>query len=105
MNRRGFLNGILAAATAPYVVTAAGVLMPVRKIALPEWGISHLKQVGAPELQDQLNRYMADMMDRVMYAVVVPPELFSKLQRDETADWVRVARAAGYDLSALPAVP
>ncbi len=32
MNRRGFLQACLAAATAPYVSTAAGVLMPVRKV-------------------------------------------------------------------------
>lgn len=35
MNRRGFLRGMLAAATAPFVVTSAGVLMPVRKIWTP----------------------------------------------------------------------
>jgi hypothetical protein len=32
MNRRGFLKSMLAAGVAPYVVTSAGVLMPVRKI-------------------------------------------------------------------------
>lgn len=32
MNRRGFLRGILAAGVAPYVQTAAGVLMPVTKV-------------------------------------------------------------------------
>lgn len=32
MNRRGFLEGILAAGVAPYVQTAAGVLMSVKKI-------------------------------------------------------------------------
>jgi hypothetical protein len=38
MNRRGFLKSMLAAGVAPYVVTSAGVLMPVRKIigATPE---------------------------------------------------------------------
>ena len=36
MNRRGFLQACLAAATAPYVITSAGVLMPVRKIFVPE---------------------------------------------------------------------
>ena len=35
MNRRGFLASILASATAPYVCTAAGVLMPVKKILAP----------------------------------------------------------------------
>lgn len=32
MNRRGFLQAILASATAPYVVTTAGVLMPVKRV-------------------------------------------------------------------------
>jgi hypothetical protein len=32
MNRRGFLRSMLAAAAAPYVITTAGVLMPVRQI-------------------------------------------------------------------------
>jgi hypothetical protein len=32
MNRRGFLKSILAAGVAPYVVTTAGVLMPVRRV-------------------------------------------------------------------------
>ena len=35
MNRRGFLQGILSAGVAPYVCTAAGVLMPVKKIVDP----------------------------------------------------------------------
>lgn len=32
MNRRSFLQTILASATAPYVVTTAGVLMPLGKV-------------------------------------------------------------------------
>lgn len=36
MNRRGFLQACLASATAPYVVTTAGVLMPVRKLLRPD---------------------------------------------------------------------
>ena len=35
MNRRGFLRGILAAGVAPYVSTAAGMLMPVKKLVAP----------------------------------------------------------------------
>jgi len=35
MNRRGFLKAILAAGTAPYIISS-GVLMPVKKILLPE---------------------------------------------------------------------
>ena len=36
MNRRGFLQACLASATAPYVVTTAGVLMPVRNIIVAD---------------------------------------------------------------------
>lgn len=35
MNRRGFLQAILASGVAPYVCTAAGVLMPVKKLVVP----------------------------------------------------------------------
>lgn len=35
MNRRGFMKSILAAGVAPYVVTTAGVLMPVRRLWKP----------------------------------------------------------------------
>lgn len=40
MNRRGFLKSMLAAGAASYVVTSAGVLMPVRKLWTPLqlWG-------------------------------------------------------------------
>lgn len=33
MNRRSFMQSILAAGVAPWVVTTAGVLMPARKIS------------------------------------------------------------------------
>lgn len=36
MNRRGFLKSILAAGAAPYVVTTAELLMPVRPLATPD---------------------------------------------------------------------
>lgn len=35
MNRRSFMQSILAAGVAPYVVTTAGVLMPVRQLWAP----------------------------------------------------------------------
>lgn len=55
MNRRGFIQSILAAAAAPYVSTAAGVLMPVRTVhslvySLPVWGL----QVEREWLNDDL---------------------------------------------------
>jgi hypothetical protein len=43
MNRRSFLQSILAAGVAPWVMSngvAGGVLMPVRKIIAPEYGES-----------------------------------------------------------------
>lgn len=59
MNRRGFLQAILASATAPYVSTAAGVLMPVRKVATYDFTVvaHHLPRGGfsAQELM-HLNR-------------------------------------------------
>lgn len=36
LNRRGFLAGILSVAVAPAIVKAE-ILMPVRKIILPDW--------------------------------------------------------------------
>ncbi len=39
MNRRSFLQSILAAGVAPWVCTKAGVLMPVRQILAPGAGI------------------------------------------------------------------
>jgi hypothetical protein len=51
MNRRSFMHGILAAGAAPYVVTAAGVLMPVRALAVveraPVIATIRLRDVGA----------------------------------------------------------
>lgn len=41
MNRRGFLQSILAAGVAPYVVSS-GVLMPVKKIWVPEVSIERI---------------------------------------------------------------
>lgn len=49
MNRRGFLKSILAAGVAPYVVTTAGVLMPVRAITAPKlivWGDTTVEYSG-----------------------------------------------------------
>ena len=48
MNRRGFLQACLATATAPYVVTSSGVLMPVRT----------LTTVNLPYIQEYLGPYI-----------------------------------------------
>ncbi len=37
MNRRGFLQAILASAVAPWVITKAGVLMPGRGVTVPRF--------------------------------------------------------------------
>jgi hypothetical protein len=50
MNRRGFLKSILAAGVAPYVVTSAGVLMPLKQIIVParwEFTIYGTNNLGA----------------------------------------------------------
>lgn len=54
MNRRGFLQAILAAGVAPAVV-GSGILMPVRAIALPEWGISRVAMPDVIAAQKALN--------------------------------------------------
>ena len=46
MNRRGFLQAILAAGVAPWVITKAGVLMPVRKVIVPPPVIWHSNQLS-----------------------------------------------------------
>ena len=40
MDRRGFMKSILATGVAPYVITTSGLLMPVKKILTPEFGIT-----------------------------------------------------------------
>jgi hypothetical protein len=49
MNRRNFLGGmagILAAGFAP-AIGHAGILMPVKKIAPPEFGLAQLREIAA----------------------------------------------------------
>lgn len=80
MNRRGFLQAILAAGVAPYVVTAAGVLMPGKAIALPEWGISI---VGTPEFLASQARRNAIVSEILAHAL--PMEAFSKHMPPQSA--------------------
>ena len=61
MNRRGFLQGILAAGIAPFVVTTAGVLMPVRKIITPQLLFSvsdYFMQSGGFTLNQPVTQYI-----------------------------------------------
>ena len=53
MNRRGFLSSILASGIAPYVITASGVLMPVRKIITLQW----------PDLEDYEEGYFTPSLE------------------------------------------
>lgn len=46
MNRRGFMQAILAAGVAPYVSTVSGVLMPVKKILAPVSGMALMMEFG-----------------------------------------------------------
>lgn len=90
MNRRGFLQAVLASGVAPYVCTAAGVLMPVKPIANPFvgldkklselrlwaaeqqilqslypagiWGESMLERMGVPEQQLAINLYYRGLL-------------------------------------------
>ena len=75
MNRRGFLQAILASGVAPYICTAAGVLMPVKTIVDPFaearrrilellyppddqfWGVSMLERMDVRTKQLALNLY------------------------------------------------
>lgn len=66
MNRRGFMKAILAAGAAPYVQTAAGVLMPVRKLVVPEYGMS--PALVALDALRELERVMLFGQPRVEYA-------------------------------------
>lgn len=56
VTRRGFLRACLAAATAPYVVTTAGILMPVRPISTVTVS-AFLAELWGPEL---LRRFQED---------------------------------------------
>jgi hypothetical protein len=80
MNRRGFLRSILAAGVAPYVVTTAGVLMPVRKLVTPDFGASILWRTRY-QIEEIVKRDLAE-------AVRIDAEILSgysaKLLRIET---------------------
>jgi len=83
MNRRSFMQAILAAGVAPYVCTTSGVLMPVRAIAEPSLVVlSDARMVEAleyfgPELlresisieamvKADLAQYLLESTDRLM---------------------------------------
>lgn len=78
--RRGFLQAILAAGVAPYVSTAAGVLMPVKKIAeapLGEFFIKegdvfvHRKLYAGPLTPEELREYATECLNFHMRNVVM----------------------------------
>lgn len=64
MNRRGFLQSILAAGIAPYVATTAGVLMPVRQIATPLWGKSIVSMPDVLAAQRDMAKFYCVAMDK-----------------------------------------
>ena len=62
MNRRGFLAGVLAAGIAPYVVTTAGVLMPVRDLWKPSLNITFNGEEIALTIDDFARTYLEPTM-------------------------------------------
>lgn len=62
--RRSFLGSILAAGMAPAIVKAE-ILMPVRKIIVPEWGIGIADELQP--YQREINRLLVDM---IRYGVI-----------------------------------
>ena len=67
MNRLGFLQSCLASATAPYVQTAAGVLMPVRKLIAPD--------LSERALEDMIIEVMNLTDDRGLYIQLLPTKI------------------------------
>lgn len=55
LTRRSFMAAILASATAPYVCTAAGVLMPVKKLVVPDVSINIVRTWGLTPSGDILS--------------------------------------------------
>lgn len=68
MNRRGFLQAILSSATAPYVITTAGVLMPVKKLLVPD--------LTETSLEELLLKIAAYRDDRGIPIAIKPTEFF-----------------------------
>lgn len=54
MNRRSFMKAILATATAPYVVTTAGILMPVKSIITQPLDLITMRLMA---VEDSLGNY------------------------------------------------
>lgn len=50
ITRRGLLSGILAAGVSPWIVKA-GVLMPVKRIIVPEWGDGFASLLRKPQIE------------------------------------------------------
>lgn len=77
MNRRGFLKSILAAGVAPYVVTTAGVLMPVRAIAAPELVIFPHGPMTATEVLARQKEWLRDCERIISDSLGVPRWAFN----------------------------
>lgn len=74
MKRRGFLQACLAAATAPYVVTTAGVLMPVRKV-IPvldsSFTVDEIRRIGAYSIEHYM-REVFEECERQQSCLILP---------------------------------
>lgn len=87
MNRRGFLQAILAAGVAPAVI-GSGVLMPVRKLIMPDlvlWGTSTVELIQP--FQREYNLELALSLDEFSRRVLRPcvAELARRIDRDAWA--------------------
>ena len=83
MNRRGFLQTCIALGAAPYVITGAGVLMPVQKV------------LSAPiDLWPGINAWYDNMFYRW-----VGPEAAKKLQ---SAGWEIVSLGESPSIPGMP---
>lgn len=83
MNRRGFIQAILAAGVAPYVVTTSGILMPIRKLVVPTVE-AFMSSAAAGEIRTIVNYGESTMMFHEGEAGVWIP----KVPEEKTGLWV-----------------
>jgi hypothetical protein len=81
MHRRGFLKACLAAAAAPYVVTAAGVLMPVRNVVTIGVDLAAGRDFTAAGIVARmqpfhrvLNEYLKEVENRIIFDILMTGE-------------------------------
>ena len=104
MNRRSFLQAILAASVAPAVV-GSGILMPVRAIALPEWGVSICAMPPYLKWQAERNCLLAMLADSMVFSsrrLPLPPSTGGTVVFRRAIPWERVSRIVAPSSSSFP---